>query len=273
MTNALFPKDYFAALQQVPLNNRYADYSNSAAARAAQQRSVNRREYQPGDPRQSVDWRASARSQKLMVRPQQDAPTRGLVLCLDRSASFLLESEDRDFAQRRLALALGLRCLQSKAELTVVAGAQFCIFKSVAQSNALQDFLSELSAQPGADVNLELVPKSFSTDTLVLLGSPWSSHEGIAQASFFATRLRSLLLVSERECNLPHQKLMLQHASAEEQLNVDWHASPPQSRFDNYVETQLKQLRQYGFDSASFACPPTADAVKLIESSHEFLLH
>jgi uncharacterized protein (DUF58 family) len=273
MTNELFPKDYFAALQQVPLNDRYADYSNSAAARAAQQRSVNRREYQPGDPRQSVDWRASARSQKLMVRPQQDAHTRGLVLCLDRSASFLIESHDRDFAQRRLALALGLRCLQSKAELAVVAGAQFCSFKSVGQSNDLQNFLSELATQPSTDLSLELVPKSFSADELVLLGSPWSSHEGIAQASFIATRLRSLLLVSERECNLPNQKVMLQHAASEEQLNVDWHANPAQSRFDNHVEAQLRRLRQYGFDSASLACPAAADAVKLIESSHEFLLH
>jgi hypothetical protein len=172
-----------------------------------------------------------------------------------------------------LALALGLRCLQSKAELAVVAGAQFCAFKSVGQSNDLQNFLSELATQPSTDVSLELVPKSFSADELVLLGSPWSSHEGIAQASFVATRLRSLLLVSERECNLPNQKVMLQHAATEEQLNVDWHANPPQSRFDNHVEAQLRRLRQYGFDSASLACPAAADAVKLIESSHEFLLH
>lgn len=273
MTNELFPRDFFAALQQVPLNNRYADYSNSAAARAAQQRSVNRREYQAGDSRHLVDWRASARSPQLMVRPQQDAHTRGLVLCLDRSLSFTAESDDRDYAQRRLALALGLRCLQNKAELSVVAGTQWCHLTSVAQGNELQGFLTELSEQPKAAIDLQVLPSGLRVDELVFLTSPWHSLESVNGAARFAKRLRALLLLSARECKLPQERMVLQHAATHEQLNVDWHSNPPQQRFTDFVEFQLRQLQQRGFSCSSFAVPSPVPAAELIELSHEFLLH
>jgi uncharacterized protein (DUF58 family) len=45
------------------------------------------REYVPGDDLRDLDWRASARSQRMQVRRYRDETCSGWYLCLDRSAS------------------------------------------------------------------------------------------------------------------------------------------------------------------------------------------
>ncbi|MFT7517163.1 MAG: hypothetical protein ACI84O_000953 [Myxococcota bacterium] len=273
MINALFPDDFFAALLQVPLINRYADYSNSASSRLAQQRSVNRRQYSVGDSRKTVDWRASARASQLLVRPLQDSNTRSLVLCLDRSSSLISESQDRDFAQRRLAFAIAWRCLRQQGRLVIVAGKQVCRISSITQIAALQDFLEKLSDVDHEDLDLSLLHAQDSADELVLLSDTWLNFERLNAARYYAKRLRHVLMITEREACLPKQKLKLRHAETGQALAVDWHNNPPQQRFQEFVERQHHQLRSLGFESNSFYCPAVTEAAQLIEQSREFLLH
>ncbi|MBC8371233.1 MAG: DUF58 domain-containing protein [Planctomycetes bacterium] len=272
MTDELFPKDFFAALSQLPLNNRYADYSNSAALRAAQQRSLNRRNYQAGDSRKLVDWRSSARSMQLMVQPLQDAHSRNLLLCLDRSASTLNCSADRDFAQRRLAFALGMRCLTANGNLDIIAGTKRIGLAGHSQISQLQDFLQTLSSNQNEDIDFSMLPTVSSTSEMVLLSDPWLAVDEIIVARQIR-QLRCLLLLTERELNLPTAKLRLRNAETHELLQVDWRAHPPQQRFGNHVDAQLQSLKKIGFNGCIVSCPAVSAAVQLVENSREFLLH
>lgn len=64
------------------------------------------REYVPGDDVRHVDWRASARSARTMIRSYRRTNVSEWYLCIDRSASMAIGDQDKWRAAVRLAAAM-----------------------------------------------------------------------------------------------------------------------------------------------------------------------
>lgn len=273
MKDELFPEEFFAALAQVPVVNRYADFSNSAAAHRAQQRSVNRRNYQSGDSRKLVDWRTSARREGLVVQPLQDADSPNLLICLDRSESVIAEARDRDYAQLRLSLAFALRGLNVGSKVHVIAGDQSIQLDSIGQLPLFQEFLKSvfLNKDLRSDVDFSIAPHC-SFDEIIVLSDPWVNPSNYSSAAVLAKHLRCLLLFTNRELNLPKQKLELQCVETGEKQLVDFSQTSPQQQLNSFVERQEQVLTRMAFETSHIECPSFQQSTQLINLSREHLL-
>ena len=68
---------------------------------------VEHREYQPGDPISSIDWRIFARTDRVMIKRQQADTEGNLILVLDASADMESTTEGRpDFEKSKLGRAI-----------------------------------------------------------------------------------------------------------------------------------------------------------------------
>jgi uncharacterized protein (DUF58 family) len=80
------------------------------------------RPYQPGDELRSIDWRAFARTDRLLIRRYHDERQLPLALVLDTSASMAYGAPSKDEVASLAAATLGLMALDQGDAVRVMAG-------------------------------------------------------------------------------------------------------------------------------------------------------
>ncbi|MDP6963516.1 MAG: DUF58 domain-containing protein [Planctomycetota bacterium] len=273
MKTELFPKDFFRALAKVPVKDFFADYSSPSRARLAQQRSLNRRAYQAGDNSRLIDWRASARSDSLLVRPIQDASSRSILLCLDRSLSLTSNASERDFAQLRLAYAFASRALKSHAKLAVLSDEHYIEFSSPSQIHLMQKtFESFHVAAKHGDCDFGLMAKTSRFDEVVVISDPWLQRKNYSHLNRLTAKTRCMILLSKQELNLPRRKVELHCAETQNTRLVNWQHQNPQRVFEQHLNELQQQLSAMACSSHLIPCPDAEDASQIIELSREYLV-
>ena len=107
------------------------------------------REYEPGDDPRAIDWRATARSQKPIVRRWEPESQLPVVIVVDVSASLWVESRSRpiDFAfELALFIAASALARQMTVDLMMVSDRVELHFERMQGRNQLNRLISEFSS-------------------------------------------------------------------------------------------------------------------------------
>ena len=107
------------------------------------------REYEPGDDPRAIDWRATARSQKPIVRRWEPESQLPVVIMVDVSASLWVESPSRpiDFAfELALFIAASALARQMPVDLMMVSDRVELHFERLQGRDKLTRLISELTA-------------------------------------------------------------------------------------------------------------------------------
>ncbi|TAH38652.1 MAG: DUF58 domain-containing protein [Planctomycetota bacterium] len=187
MVDALFPPEFFRALERCSRARALPGAGRAAAARrGSTSPGFERARYATGDALAAVDWRASARRDTLLVRLREEERGGELCLVLDRSASLQPGQPRRDQDQRRLALALGWLRLEAGGSVRLHAGSPPLQFSGFERRSALQEALRALPAPQGSDAPPAAAAARGARRVLVLT-DPWC---GEPTWSFLATAAR-----------------------------------------------------------------------------------
>lgn len=272
MTDPLFPRSFF-----VELARRRATAASEAPGLRAVQLSgstlpgFERRAWQRGDRRRQVDWRATARAGRTMVRQMEHERGGFLHLVLDRSASQSPGSADRDVAQRRLALALAWLALEDGARVRIHAGPQStALFSGWSRRAAVIPFLRDLAPPAGHDALPTLAPRPASGSRLHVLSDPWLEADfrdrwAASCLGFRHRRWTSLILPTESDP--PRERLQLTAVETGERLQVDLGRDLAAFRlaWDAMNHARRMALRQAGFRPSDLLCRAAAkDAAALL---------
>jgi len=272
MSMELFPRTFFVELAR----RRAAAASQAPGSRAVQLSGqtlpgFERRPWQRGDRRRQVDWRATARSGRTMVRRMEHERGGFLHLVLDRSASQTPGSGDRDVAQRRLALALAWLALEQGARVRIHAGMETtALFSGWSRRAAVIPFLRGLAPPEGADALPTLAPRPASGSRLHVLSDPWL---GDAFRDTWARRARGFRrrawtsLILPEEIEPPRERMQLREVESEEQLQVDLSRDYAAFRraWDLLTRSRRLSLQQAGFHPRDLLCRAAdSDAAALL---------
>lgn len=107
------------------------------------------RDYEPGDDPRAIDWRATARSQKPIVRCWEPESQLPVVIVVDVSASLWVESPNRpiDFAfELALFIAASALARQMTVDLMMVSDRVELHFERMQGRNQLNRLISEFSS-------------------------------------------------------------------------------------------------------------------------------
>lgn len=107
------------------------------------------RDYEPGDDPRAIDWRATARSQKPIVRSWEAESQLPVVIVVDVSASLWMESRSRsiDFAfELALFIAASALARQMTVDLMMVSDRVELHFERMQGRNQLNRLISEFSS-------------------------------------------------------------------------------------------------------------------------------
>src|SRR5438132_221337 len=105
------------------------------------------RDYQMGDDIRTIDWKCSARLQKLIVRRSYDEQTRHVIIAVDRSASMRLAYNQvvHEVAACIAAAALGARDALTALCFTDTVTPLFVKQRGTA---VLKNFIEQLTEEP-----------------------------------------------------------------------------------------------------------------------------
>ncbi|MGB0952489.1 MAG: DUF58 domain-containing protein [Planctomycetota bacterium] len=272
MNSELFPRTFFVELAR----RRAAAASQAPGQRAVQLSGstlpgYERRAWQRGDRRRQVDWRATARAGRTMVRQMEHERGGFLHLVLDRSASQAPGTADRDVAQRRLALALAWLALEDGARVRIHAGTHAtAMFSGWSRRAAVVPFLRDLPAPEGTDALPVLATRPASGCRLHVLSDPWLADAfrddwAKRACGFRHRRWTSLILPTEVEP--PRERLQLTEVESKQQLQVDLDRDYAAFRqaWDMLSRSRRLSLQQAGFRPTDLLCrSASTDAAALL---------
>ncbi len=183
------------------------------------------REYQFGDSVKSIDWRATARRQKPVVREYQEEQDQQVLFLLD--TGYRLHRKENEYLQFDNALNLLLSYIALKHEDSVAVGTfgseerWLPPQKGISALSSLMNQLYDLHSSPAASSPfsaLENALKRLHKRTFIVLISNFRKEDG-ESLSWILPRIKQrhlLLLVSLRE--LEAEKLQTQPALSTEAL-------------------------------------------------------
>lgn len=272
MNSELFPRTFFVELAR----RRAAAASQAPGQRAVQLSGstlpgFERRGWQRGDRRRQVDWRATARAGRTMVRQMEHERGGSLHLVLDRSASQTPGTADRDVAQRRLALALSWLALEQGARVRIHAGIEAtALFSGWSRRAAVVPFLRDLPAPAGSDALPTLATRPASGCRLHVLSDPWLPDAfrdaWTGRARGFRHRSWTTLLLPT-EIEPPRERLQLTDVETQDQLQVDLSRDYAAFRqaWDMLTRSRRLSLHRAGFRPTDLLCRSAAtDAAAML---------
>ena len=233
MSEELFSREFFCALDALKRRRELPGRGKAEIFQVGRERrGFEHREYQPGDDPRSIDWRAYARTGRRWLRLREQERGGHLLLLLDRSASMTANGIARDFAQRRLALALGW--LQTEAGGTVSAGALGTHSPGVMTRDGLRSWLTSLPPCQNAAGGWALP----AAQRRIVLTDPWCV---IPKSLPRATEIVCLLDVLEE--HPPLGRLQLRAAESDEQLAVTMDARHWQRSWHQHLTHNAEKVK------------------------------
>ncbi|RMH01223.1 MAG: DUF58 domain-containing protein [Planctomycetota bacterium] len=265
MSVPLFPPAFFHALAGLVRRRRLGP-GRAAAPRAGRgRRGFEHRPWSPGDDLRLLDWRATARFDRPLVRLREEERGGRLRLVLDRSASLAPGSARRDRDQRRLALALGWLHLESGGVLElVVGGTPGRLLAGFERRAEFQSLLASLPAPAGNDRVAAGGEAAVRPGPTVWLTDPWSGLPGA-----LGPRKRVAELILAEEDRPPAGGLLLRAAEAEEGFEVDLRPERWARRWEAWLAERWARIRAAGAEAVPVRCPTEEDPVGLLLRAEE----
>ena len=111
------------------------------------------REYQIGDPRKNINWKATARRQRLMVREMAEDKQPGYILSVDSSRASWKSDQDLEHLCRFAASLAEDLFTHSQLSSTIINGSEPLAIRSVVD---LEKFLNELAVLEPVDTSTDV---------------------------------------------------------------------------------------------------------------------
>jgi len=278
MTSELFPADFFVELARRRARQKMGLMGERPEARRGDQvPGFERRPWQLGDSRRRVDWRATARAGHPIVRSLEQERGGYLCLVLDRSASLTAASQDRDIAQRRLALALLWLALEQGARVLLYAGsAAPARFYGWSRRAAAQSHLQNLPPAHGVDILDAVQQRPAAGSALHVLSDPWCHSDVLQQWALLAPGFQKrewTSLVLPQENSPPKGRLDLVPAEGGASIKVDLVQGYAQflESWAVFRQTQRDGLIAAGFYPHEILCRDERhDAAKLLRRAARY---
>ncbi|MFK5955431.1 MAG: DUF58 domain-containing protein [Planctomycetota bacterium] len=261
MTPDFFPPEFFTELARQRSRQKMDLMGERAHARLGDQvPGFERRPWKLGDSKRMVDWRATARANRPVVRSLEQERGGHLCLVLDRSASMAPTTQDRDVAQRRLALALIWLALEQGTRVLLFAGqASPARFAGWSRRSAAQSFLQNLSPAEGADGVDAVQQRPAVGSALHVLSDPWFHSDALRKWSLLAPGFQKrqwTSLVLPQENAPPKKNLNLVAAEGGESIQVNLLAGYAQfqAEWAAFRAAQREGLIAAGFHPSELLC-------------------
>lgn len=261
MTAELFPPEFFIELARQGARQKMGMMGERPEARRGDQvAGFERRRWQMGDRRRQVDWRATARTGKPVVRSLERERGGQLCLVLDRSASMAPQTLDRDYAQRRLCLALAWLALEQGARISIYAGKQpVAHFSGWARRAAVISFLENLESPEGVDVVHALKQRPEAESALHVISDPWCSQDSLRTwalltPGFQQCQWTSLVLPQENAPPKASMELKPVEGGSPMQVNLREDYAQFQNSWDSFRQAQREGLAVAGFHPSELLC-------------------
>lgn len=230
------------------------------------------REYQPGDEVRFIDWKASARHQKVYVRTFEEERERQLVIVMDLSASMDYGSQfysKREFAAH-IAASIALYASEQKYTLAWLlinspqtnpqneqdlTYHQFIPFSK--SMNGIVNALNESLTKPSSTQTTSLtdyskeLSKRLNSSSFILWISDFYQHQPDEMSETFKhLKLKHdialLQVLDPNEIKLPGQQgLSLKNPLNSEYYHLQGNKSKRQELYQKNVDNHLKQLKAW----------------------------
>ena len=111
------------------------------------------RDYQIGDPQKHINWKATARRQKLMVKEMAEDRQPGFIVCVDTSHEAWKEETNLNHLCRFAASLAEDLFIQNQLSSTIINGREPLMIRSAAD---LEEFLNDLSVVQPIDHSVDV---------------------------------------------------------------------------------------------------------------------
>jgi len=259
----VFPREFFAAMQQLQgrINSPFFGNKNSSTI-GRTRRGFEHRQYQVGDDPRQLDWKASARTGRNLIRLRELDHGGCLQIILDRSASLCVNGLARDYAQRRLALAFAW--LQSDAGGSVRIGQLGAHSSTIMDKLGCRDYLNNLAACKG-ECKSPAIPKCERT---IIISDPW-----LDVPAHLPTQVEVVCLIDEQEERVPTGRLNLRCAETGKVLEVNASRRELSTRWTSHLRQQSSTLRKLGASWHELrGWRQAGDCTAILASAKELLL-
>ncbi len=229
------------------------------------------REYQPGDEVRFIDWKTTARHQKVYVKTFEEERERQLVIVMDLSASMDYGSQfysKREFAAH-IAASIALYASQQKYALawqfinspyqsqadSSLEHQQFIPFSKsmngiVNALNASLDKPSSTEKIPLTQYSKELSKRLRSSSFILWISDFYQHHPEEMSETFKHLKLKHdialLQVLDPSELQLPtQQNLSLKNPLSDDYYQLQGNKNKRQALYQKNVEQHLKQLKAW----------------------------
>ncbi|MDA0346529.1 MAG: DUF58 domain-containing protein [Verrucomicrobia bacterium] len=111
------------------------------------------RDYQIGDPQKHINWKATARRQKLMVKEMAEDSQPGFIVCVDTSHTAWKEEKNLNHLCRFAASLAEDLFIQNQLSSTIINGRKSLNIRSAAD---LEEFLNDLSVVQATEYSVDV---------------------------------------------------------------------------------------------------------------------
>ncbi len=209
------------------------------------------RPYQPGDELRTIDWRAFARTDRLLIKRHHDDRQLPLAFVMDTSASMAYGEPAKDQQAQLLAAALGLLALDQGDSVRVIAGKQQTTAVGPGGVVPLCSALTNYNSDGMFDVANALIAcaANLTQRTLiVVLSDILSDSEQIAEAVATATarghEVAVIQLLDRSEIDLPAEwgRVVL-HDPEDYEPAVSCDAAQAKASFDAAMAVHIEKCQ------------------------------